>query len=175
MKRTKSRHVGLILGFGLALTTALTQTAFARDRPEVEIIDISQSVVKMSLMGGVAIEDAAAAMVSKAAELNMKLVGRQRVHEQIRARGKAAPHLEILQFCDPDDAVTMVSKDPLYSAYMPCRIALVEDTAGKPWLFMVNLDMLINSASLPPDLQELAIRVNQMMLKIMTAGATGDF
>jgi uncharacterized protein (DUF302 family) len=175
MKRKTSRQVGLIMGLGLALATTLTPTAIAQDRPQVEIIDISQSVVKMGLKGGVTTEDASAAMQSKAAELNMKLVGRQRVHEEIRARGKESPHLEILQFCDPDDAVTMVRKDPLYSAYMPCRIALVEDTAGKPWLFMVNLDMLINSASLPPDLQELAIRVNQMMLQIMTAGATGEF
>jgi hypothetical protein len=51
----------------------------------------------------------------------------------------------------------------------------VEDAQGKPWLFMLNLDMLINSSSLPSDLQELAIRVNQAMLTIMTSGATGEF
>ena len=67
------------------------------------------------------------------------------------------------------------ARDPIYSAYMPCRIALVEDAQGRPWLFMLNLDMLINSNSLSSDLQELAIRVNQVMLIIMTAGATGEF
>jgi hypothetical protein len=35
--------------------------------------------------------------------------------------------------------------------------------------------MLINSTSLPVDLQEVAIRINQAMLAIMTAGATGEF
>lgn len=39
----------------------------------------------------------------------------------------------------------------------------------------INLDMLINSNSLSTRLQELAIRVNQTMLTIMTAGATGEF
>ncbi|MFB1486428.1 MULTISPECIES: DUF302 domain-containing protein [unclassified Thiocapsa] len=158
-----------------AAVAIVAMAAWAQDRPQVEIHDISQTVVKMSLQGGVSIEDASAAMMSKAAELNWKLVGRQEVHAEIRARGEESPHLEILQFCDPDDAVKMVRIDPIYSAYMPCRIALVEDAQGRPWLFMLNLDMLINNNSLPNDLQELAIRVNQAMLIIMTAGATGEF
>lgn len=158
-----------------ASLTILALAVSAQDRPQVEIHDISQTVVKMSLQSGVSLADASAAMISKAAELNWKLVGRQEVHAEIRARGEESPHLEILQFCDPDDAIKMVRKDPIYSAYMPCRIALVEDAQGKPWLFMLNLDMLINSSSLPSDLQELAIRVNQAMLTIMTSGATGDF
>jgi uncharacterized protein (DUF302 family) len=169
MTLTKS----LILGVATLLLGGAAGAA--ADRPTVEIVEISQTVVKMSVQKGVSLEDASNAMMSKAAELNLKQVGRLKVHEQIRARGKESPHLEILQFCDPDDALLMVLKDPLYSAYMPCRIALVEDVAGKPWLFMLNLDMLINSNSLPTDLQELAIRVNQAMLAVMTAGATGDF
>jgi len=127
----------------------------------------------MSLKKGVTPEDAAEAMVSKAAELNLRLVGRQNVHEALRSRGMKSPHLEILQFCDPEDAVKMVMKNPLYAAYMPCRISLVEDTNGRPWLFMLNLDMLIDNSSLAPDLQAIATRINQSMLAIMAAGATG--
>lgn len=149
--------------------------AFGDGEPEVFINDISQTVVKMSLKTGVSVDDATEAMTSKAAELNLKIVGRQKVHEEIRARGQEARHLEILQFCDPEDAVKMVALDPIYAAYMPCRIAVVEDTTGKPWLLMLNLDMLINSNTLPPNLQEIAIRVNQSMLAIMTAGAIGEF
>lgn len=159
----------------LAVMLAAALNVMAADAPEVHIHDISQTVVKMSLAEGITLEDAAEAMMSKAAELNLKMVGRQKVHAEIRARGLASPHLEILQFCDPEDAVKMVTKDELYAAYMPCRIALVEDAKGRPWLLMLNLDMLINSNSLSTDLQELAIRVNQSMLAIMTAGATGDF
>ncbi|MEA3274725.1 MAG: DUF302 domain-containing protein [Pseudomonadota bacterium] len=163
------------LWVGLIAAAMWQQTALAGDQPEVYINDISQSVVKMSLKKGVSVEDASEAMTSKAAELNLKLVGRQEVHKEVRARGLESPHLEILQFCDPEDAVKMVRKDPIYSAYMPCRIALVEDESGRPWLFMLNLDMLINSNSLPQDLQQLAIKINQAMLAVMTAGATGEF
>jgi uncharacterized protein (DUF302 family) len=159
----------------LIVLAACQNNLWAGDQPEVHITDISQTVVKMSLKKGVTLEEASEAMMSKAAELNLKLVGRQQVHKEVRARGMDSPHLEILQFCDPVDAVKMVIKDPIYAAYMPCRIAMVEDEQGKPWLLMLNLDMLINSNSLPTDLQELAIRVNQSMLIIMTAGATGEF
>lgn len=169
-----TRYVKVAI-LGLVAALSLPVTAQAGGQPEVFINDISQSVVKMSIKEGVSIDDATEAMTSKASELNLKIVGRQKVHEEIRARGQEAPHLEILQFCDPEDAVRMVTLDPIYAAYMPCRIAVVEDPSGKPWLLMLNLDMLINSNNLPPDLQEVAIRVNQAMLAIMTAGALGEF
>ncbi|MEG7521994.1 MAG: DUF302 domain-containing protein [Chromatiales bacterium] len=159
----------------LVLSFFFSGIVVASDDPDVEIISIYQSVVQMSLAKGVSVKDAGDAMSSKAAELNLRLVGRQKVHEQARSRGITSPHLEILQFCDPEDAVKMVLKTPLYSAYMPCRISLVEDKNGKAWLYMVNLDMLINNNTLHPDLQAIAIRVNQAMLAVMTAGATGEF
>ncbi|MES9878907.1 MAG: DUF302 domain-containing protein [Candidatus Sedimenticola sp. PURPLELP] len=160
----------------LLIMTISPISAQADNSPEVHINDISQTVIRMSMIDGVSFEDAAQAMTSKAAELNLKLVGHQKVHQEMLARGKEAGHLEIVQFCDPEDAVKMVELDPLYAAYMPCRIALVEDRkTGRGWLLMLNLDMLINSHTLPPELQAIAIRINQAMLAVMTAGATGEF
>jgi uncharacterized protein (DUF302 family) len=69
----------------------------------------------------------------------------------------------------------MVVHNPIYASYMPCRIAMVEDKEGNLWLMMLSLDMLINSDLLPPEVVEIAIRVNQTMLEIMVAGATGEF
>jgi uncharacterized protein (DUF302 family) len=69
----------------------------------------------------------------------------------------------------------MIMHNPIYAIYMPCRIAMVEDKTGKLWLMMLNLDMLINSELLPPELTEIAIWVNQAMLDVMVAGATGEF
>jgi len=143
--------------------------------PEIQMFDIAQSVLKMGLAEGVTAEAAAEAMQSKAAELNMKLVGHQDVGAEVRARGIEAPRLEIFQFCDPEDAVRMVQFNPIYAAYMPCRIALVEDIEGKVWLEMLNLDMIIQAYPLPPELQAIAINVNGTMLDIITAGSTGEF
>jgi uncharacterized protein (DUF302 family) len=73
------------------------------------------------------------------------------------------------------DARVMVVANPIFSSYMPCRISVVEDSEGKAWVMMLNLDMLINSELLPPEVVDTAIKVNQQMLDIMVAGATGEF
>lgn len=139
------------------------------------ITDITQTVAQMALKDGVTKEAAIQAMLSKAVEINMKLVGRQDVSKELEARGVESPFLSIFQFCNPMDARTMVIHNPIFSSYMPCRISLVEDKNGKAWLMMLNLDMLINSDLLPQAVVDTAIKVNQQMLDIMVAGATGEF
>lgn len=141
----------------------------------IEITDIQQTVVRMQLDKGVSKEDAAEAMQSKAIELNLKLVGKQMVSDELRARGVESPHLSIYQFCNPMDARVMVVANPIFSSYMPCRVSMVEDGEGKTWLMMLNLDMLINSELLPGNVVETAMKVNQQMLDIMLAGASGEF
>jgi len=158
----------------LALTLVWLPAANAAD-PEVRMFDIHQTVIKMALGDGIAGDDAVDAMLSTAAELNMKLVGHQNVSRELGARGIDSPRLEILQFCNPEDAVKMVRFNTIYAAYMPCRISLVEDAEGKLWLEMLNLDMIIDAYPLPPELQAIAITINGTMLSILTAGATGSF
>ena len=144
-------------------------------RDEVKIELVSQTVLKMPLQEGVTAEDAVAAMLSMAAEKNMRNVGHQQVSKELEARGIESPRLEIFQFCRPEDAIKMVRFNTIFAAYMPCRIALVEDSDGKLWLEMLNLDMVINSVALPPELNKIAIETNGTMLDILTAGATGEF
>jgi len=139
------------------------------------VFGVTQTVLKMPLKEGVSAEDARQAMLSKAAEVNLKMVGNQIVHEEVRARGIESGILEIYQFCDPEDAVKMVKFNPLYAAYMPCRIALVEDADEKMWVTMINLDFLIENIPLPDDLRTIAININGKMLDIISAAATGEF
>jgi len=164
------------LCFTLALTIpALIWAAGKGDYPTINITDIKQTVVQMSVQKEVSREDAVQALMSRAAEINLKFVARQQVSKELEARGLKTPYLDIFQFCNPEDAREMIMFDPIYAAYMPCRIAMVEDKDGQLWLMMLNLDMLINSELLPPELTEIAIRVNQAMLDVMVAGATGEF
>ncbi|MES9845637.1 MAG: c-type cytochrome [Candidatus Sedimenticola sp. PURPLELP] len=144
-------------------------------RGGLQITDITQTVAQMPLEKGVSIDDAVEAMMSKAVELNLKLVGKQEVSKELEARGVETPYLSIYQFCNPMDARIMVMSNPIFSSYMPCRISLVEDQNGDLQLMMLNLDMLINSSLLPQEVLDVAIRVNRSMLDIMMAGATGEF
>jgi uncharacterized protein (DUF302 family) len=163
------------MGLALILNLAAIATTPAAEQPEINITDIKQSVVRMSLQDGISRENAIQALMSRAAEINLKFIGRQQVSKELEARGLKTPYFDIFQFCNPEDARRMILHDPIYAAYMPCRIVLAEDKRGKLWLMMLNLDMLINSKLLPPELTEIAIRVNQAMLDVMLAGATGEF
>lgn len=137
--------------------------------------DVSQTVYKLQLASDVSADDAIEALQSKALDLNMKFVAHQPLSKELKARGLKSGRLEIFQFCNPSDAHVMVKFNPIFAAYMPCRIALVEDESGKVWLMMVNLDMLINNTSLPPELKKVAARINNTLKQIIEAGATGEF
>jgi uncharacterized protein (DUF302 family) len=169
------------LALSAALTLGAVATAQAADAkkpapaPEIQMFDIAHSVLKMEIAEGVTADAAAEAMLSKAAEINMKLVGQLNVSDEVASRGVKAQRLQIFQFCNPEDAIKMIEFNTIYAAYMPCRIALVEDNEGKIWLQMLNLDMIIQAYPLPPELQALALNVNGQMLDILTAGATGEF
>ena len=164
----------------LALLAALllSPPTFATHTPihsPTEEILVEHSVVKMQLAPGITIEDASQAMLSKAADLNLKLVGRQQTSKALQQRGIASPHIEIFQFCNPEDAAKMVRHDIIYASYMPCRIALVEDNNGTPWLTTLNLNMMISKSLLPDEIYRIAVSTNTKIMTIMTAGANGDF
>lgn len=145
------------------------------EAPGMNVSDIVQTVAKIQLGSEVSREDAIEAMRSKATELNMRLVGEQHVSKALEKRGEKTSYLAIFQFCNLSDARAIVANNPLYAAYMPCRVAMVEDKEGKTWLMMLNLDILIDNKLVSREIVKTVIGVNQKMLEIMVAGVTGDF
>lgn len=137
-------------------------------------IDINQTVIKMALEEGISMDDAVDSMKLRANTLNFKLVAHQPLSEELKAQGVESKRMEIFQFCDARIANEMVIHDMNFAAYLPCRIALVEDQKGKPWLIMMNLDLFIKSAELPAELNKKAAFVRDTLKSIMEAGASGD-
>ena len=177
MKFSKLFNLSIILFSAFFI---LSQNSFAQELRQKnvlspQIIDVSNSVLKMPLDKGVSVHDAHMSINLKAEELNMKKVGYLPVSNELKARGLNPRHLEIFQFCNPEDAMKMVEFNTIYAAYMPCRIALVEDTKGNLWLQMINLDMIIDKYPLPEDLRRIAVTINSQMLQIITAGVKGSF
>jgi len=158
----------------IIVCSLILQNAYANS-PETETIHVKQSVLKMALNKGVKADDAVSALKSKAEELNMKFVAYQAMSDELIKRGIKTGRLEIFQFCNPYDAHVLAKYNPIFAAYMPCRISLIEDKKGKIWLVMLNLDMVIENKTLPKTVKRLAKRVNNTLVKIMTAGATGKF
>ena len=135
------------------------------------------TVWKRQLDEGVSPEDAAEAMSSVATELNIKAVGILPLSKEVEAKtGKKQRLLTIYQYCNPLTAMTMVEYSDAFSAYLPCRISMVEDKQGKVWLYALDMDMMIyGGKTLPEKLLKEATTVKKVILDIMEAGATGEF
>jgi len=135
------------------------------------------TVWKKQIEDGISAEDAAEAMGSVATELNIKAVGVLPLSKEVEAKtGEKQRLLTIYQYCNPLTAMTMVEYSDAFSAYLPCRIAMVEDKKGKLWLYALDMDMMIfGGKTLPDKLFKEATKVKQVILDIMEAGATGEF
>lgn len=135
------------------------------------------TVWKRALEEDVSPEDAAEAMSSVATELNIKAVGILPLSKEVEAKtGKKQRLLTIYQYCNPMTAMTMVEYSDAFSAYLPCRIAMVEDKKGKVWLYALDMDMMIyGGKTLPEKLLKEATAVKKVIQDIMEAGATGEF
>ena len=135
------------------------------------------TVWKVPVEEGVSAEDVEDAMRSVANEHNFKNVGELPLSEQVALMtGKDQRFWKIYMFCDPLTAAKMVDYSDAFSAYLPCRIALVEDKTGQLWLYTLNMDMMIHGGKeLPPELYEEATKVKEIILEIMNRGAAGDF
>lgn len=110
-------------------------------------------------------------------EHNIKNVGELPLSSQIEAMsGGSSRYLKIYMFCNALTAAQMLEYSDAYSAFLPCRISMVEDKEGKLWLYSLNMDaMIYGGKPLPPALKEEAEGVKEIILDIMNRGAEGDF
>ncbi len=135
---------------------------------------IAETVVKMPLAEDVSMDDAVDSMKLRANGLNFKLVAHMPLSEEIKAMGIESKRVEIFQFCDARIAHAMLVAKLDFAAYLPCRITLIEDQQGQPWLVTMDLNRLIEMADLPADLLAQAKTVRDNILDIMHAGANGE-
>lgn len=150
------------------------QKSASSDKGAEFYVPIDKTVIKMPIADGVSFDDAIESMKLRANALNIKLVAELPLSKQIKAMGETSRRIGIYQFCDALTAKKMVEFDINFAAYLPCRIALVEDQHGKGWLLMINMDMLINDPHLQGDLKKTAMGVRDILLEIMKAGANGE-
>ncbi|MFV2055595.1 MAG: DUF302 domain-containing protein [Thiohalomonadales bacterium] len=137
-------------------------------------ISIEKTVVKMAIAKDISLDEAVESMKLRANELNIKLVAELPLSKQIKAMGESSRRMAIYQFCDALTAKKMVEYDINFAAYLPCRISLVEDSHGRGWLLMMDLDLLINDPNLDESLRKTAAGVRDSLIEIMTAGANGE-
>lgn len=135
------------------------------------------TVWKRPVAEGMSALDVEETMRFVANEHNIKNVGELPLSEQVTAMtGEEMRYLKIYMFCNPLTAIKMVDYSDAFSAYLPCRISVVEDKSGQLWLYSLNMDMMIHGGTeLPADLFKEASEVKEIIVDIMNRGAEGDF
>jgi uncharacterized protein (DUF302 family) len=135
------------------------------------------SIWKVPVEEGLTAEEVEETMKFVANEHNMSSVGELPLSLDIEAKsGSEYRFVKIYLFCNSLIAAEMLDYSDAYSAYLPCRITLIEDTEGKLWLIALNMDMMIYGGEpLPTELKEKAIQVKEQILDIMNRGASGEF
>ncbi len=135
------------------------------------------TVWKVAVNEDLSAEDVEETMLVVANEHNIKNVGELPLSAEVEAMsGKKSRFFKIYMFCNAMTAAMMLDYSDAYSAYLPCRVSLVEDKQGKLWLYSLNMDaMIYGGTPLPSPLKEEAIGVKTIILDIMNRGAEGDF
>ncbi|MEJ2452366.1 MAG: DUF302 domain-containing protein [Gammaproteobacteria bacterium] len=138
---------------------------------------VDATVWKRQVKDGLSVADVEDVMKSVAVELNIKNVGELPLSKQVEAMtGQKQRFLKIYMYCNPLTAAKMVEYSDAYSAYLPCRLSLVQDKQGKLWIYSLNMDMMIHGGKpLPPDLKAAALQVRKVILTIMNRASTGAF
>ena len=144
----------------------------------VETGNAAEAMVwKVAVKENLTAKDVEETMRFVANEHNIKNVGELPLSGQIEAMsGEKSRQLKIYMFCNALTAQKMLDYSDAYSAFLPCRISMVEDKQGKLWLYSLNMDaMIYGGKPLPAALKEEAEGVKEIILDIMNRGAEGDF
>lgn len=135
------------------------------------------TVWKMPVDDGLKPAEVEEVMKFVANEHNIKNVGELPLYKQVEAStGKPFRFMKIYMFCNALTAAKMVRYSDAFSAYLPCRVTLLEDKTGKLWLYSLNMDLMIHGGTpLPDELKKEALNVKKIILDIMKRGASGEF
>lgn len=124
------------------------------------------TVWKMQVDESLKAEEVEEVMKFVANEHNIKNVGELPLYKQVEAStGKPFRFMKIYMFCNALTAAKMVRYSDAFSAYLPCRITLLEDKTGKLWLYTLNMDLMIHGGlPLPNELKKEALNVKKLFL-----------
>ena len=135
------------------------------------------SIVRVKVADDVSNTDVEEAMESIATDEGIRSVGTLPLSEMVELQtAKEQRFLKIYQYCSPRTAMLMVDHSDAFSAYLPCRIALIEDKSGQRWLYTLDMDFMIyGGAPLPAHLLKKALEVKRIITAIQLGGSAGNF
>lgn len=139
--------------------------------------DIGYAVVwHRKVEEGVEFEDVIDALNNIAIETpGLMNVGELPLSAELNNRGIESGILHVISFCNPETARHMVDFSPAMSAFLPCRITIVEQEDGLH-MYTMNMDMMVKMGKkMPPELKALTMDVRNAIWDMMEKGSAGDF
>ena len=157
------------------LIAFFSQTAVAAEPAKgIGYTNVKLQIARIQVQDSVSFDDAVESLKLRANQHNLKFVGGNPIYKEIEAlTGKPTKRMEIFNFCDGLTANKMLTADPMMIAFMPCRIAILEDKEGKRWVISMMMDLKLIKA-LPADTRQSAERVMAAMKDMMVAASKGD-
>lgn len=140
--------------------------------------DLGVTLVKsVPIQQGLTPDEVVQSIKSLAITHGLFFTGESPFHEHIKATtGENYRYTNFLSFCDVKAGKLIANYQPLYTAFMPCRIAVTEDKTGKLWLYSMNLDIVIHGGKeWPPEVKQAASKVWENIQAIMDDAAKGEF
>ncbi len=161
-----------LLAILLAVSTQIVVAA--TDKAGISYTNVKLQIARIQVQDSVSFDDAVESLKLRANQHNLKFVGANQLWKEIEAlTGKPAKRMEIFNFCDGLTANKMLTADPMMIAFMPCRIALIEDDKGKRWVISMMMDLKLIKA-MPTDTRKAAEKVMAAMKDMMVAASKGD-
>lgn len=135
------------------------------------------TIWKARVADGLSFEEVEQSIQSLAHDYNIRGVGMLPLGDQVAAmQGAPWRRLNVYLYCNPLVAARMVEFSEAFAAYLPCRVALLEDGQGDLWLYSMNMDLLIEGGRpLPNGLRGAAEEVRDIVKAIMDRAANGEF
>lgn len=156
------------------MLAAMAQWAIAADKDGLTYTDVKLQIARIQVQDSVSFDDAVESLKLRANQHNLKFVGVNALYKEIEAlTGKPSKRIEIFNFCDGLTANKLLQADPKMIAFMPCRIALIEDKDGKRWVISMMMDLKMIKA-MPADTRKSAEQVMEAMKDMMVAASKGD-
>jgi uncharacterized protein (DUF302 family) len=111
-----------------------------------------------------------------AEEYNMRVTGYVKMFTKEDAKPDEIKEARIWSLCSLHIAKVFLNHSRFFGGFMPCRIMLVEYGNGERHLVTMDLELAIHGgAPLPPEMLELAKKVQIAMDEIPARAANGDF
>lgn len=136
---------------------------------------------KYKAADGLTFDDVVQSMELRANSLNFKKVGHSPMWKDIQAvlGDTDAPRMEVFHYCDIAAGREVLKAAPEAIAYLPCRIAIMEDANKQIWIITLDWDMawldtVNGQMGINPELSRYAKDIRDKMDNIMRAAADGD-